>query len=106
MAPATDLNEWSECGMGPPLGPESNPLTHHSTEAALEAVNQQQDDNDICDARQGAKLLHVSLPNFYALTRAGKVPHLRIGNRYRYRRSSLLGMEKPARPARRQRRGK
>jgi excisionase family DNA binding protein len=90
--------------MAPRFGPMKPTLTH-SFGGGMEAVHQQQD-NDICDAREGAKLLHVSLPNFYALTRAGKVPHLRIGNRYRYRRSSLLGMEKPARPARRQRRGR
>ena len=45
-------------------------------------------------AEELAVRLHVTLAWVYAETRAGRIPHLRLGRYVRYRRSTILAWER------------
>jgi len=44
---------------------------------------------EVLTTREAAAYLSISLPTLFRLTRAGELPHLRIGRVLRYRREDL-----------------
>ena len=53
---------------------------------------QRKSTDHLCNAKEAAEILRAPLPTIYYLTKNNKLPAIRIGGRWRFRRSDLKAM--------------
>lgn len=62
------------------------------TDHAPKPTGKRQATDHLCSAKEAAEILRAPLPTIYYLTKNNKLPAIRIGGRWRFRRGDLKAM--------------
>ena len=82
------------------------PTDHAPTDHAPQISGQRKPTDHLCSAKEAAEILRAPLPTIYYLTKNNKLPAIRIGGRWRFRRSDLKAMvNSPSMFSKRERQG-